>query len=52
MEQMSTVVMKQEHQERWERPPTYRAKCRSGFMTLPPTLLQEQPTVVLSLVTA
>jgi hypothetical protein len=24
-------------------------RCRSGFMTLPPVLLQEQPTVVLLL---
>jgi hypothetical protein len=30
-------------------PPTWRAKCRSGFMTLPPVPLQEQPAVVLLL---
>jgi hypothetical protein len=28
-------------------PPTWRAKYRSGFMTLPSVLLQEQPVVVL-----
>jgi hypothetical protein len=31
------------------RPPTWRAKCRSGFMTLPLVPLQEQPVVVLLL---
>jgi hypothetical protein len=30
-------------------PPTWQAKCRSGFVTLPPVLLQEQPAVVLLL---
>jgi hypothetical protein len=30
-------------------PPTWHAKCRSGFMTLPPVPLQEQPAVVLLL---
>jgi hypothetical protein len=30
-------------------PPSWRAKCRSSFMTLSPVLLQEQPTVVLLL---
>jgi hypothetical protein len=29
--------------------PTWRAKCQSGFTTLPPVLLQEQPVVVLLL---
>jgi hypothetical protein len=28
---------------------SWRAKCRSGFVTLPPAPLQEQPTVILSL---
>jgi hypothetical protein len=32
-----------------EMRPTWRAKCRSGFTTLPPVPLQEQPTVVLLL---
>jgi hypothetical protein len=27
--------------------PTWRPKCRSGFVTLPPEPLQEQPVVVL-----
>jgi hypothetical protein len=27
-------------------PPSWRAKCRSGFTTLPSALLQEQPAVV------
>jgi hypothetical protein len=27
-------------------PPSWRAKCRSGFTTLPPVPLQEQPAVV------
>jgi hypothetical protein len=27
--------------------PTWRTKCRSGFVTLPPEPLQEQPDVVL-----
>jgi hypothetical protein len=49
MEQMSTMVMKLEHQEQRESPPSWHAKCQSGFMTLPPALLQEQPAVVLSL---
>jgi hypothetical protein len=31
------------------RPPTWRVKCRSGFVTLPPVLLQEQSAVVLLL---
>jgi hypothetical protein len=31
------------------RTPTWRAKYRSGFTTLPPVLLQEQPGVVLLL---
>jgi hypothetical protein len=35
--------------ERSQAPPTWRAKCRSGFATLPPVLLQEQPAVVLLL---
>jgi hypothetical protein len=30
-------------------PPTWRAKCQSGFMALPLVPLQEQPTVVLLL---
>jgi hypothetical protein len=30
-------------------PPSWRAKCRSGFATLPPVLLQEQPAVFLLL---
>jgi hypothetical protein len=30
-------------------PPTWRAKCQSGFATLPPVLLQEQTDVVLLL---
>jgi hypothetical protein len=30
-------------------PPSWRAKCRSGFTTLPPVPLQEQPAVVLLL---
>jgi hypothetical protein len=30
-------------------PPTWRVKCRSGFVTLPPVLLQEQVAVVLLL---
>jgi hypothetical protein len=30
-------------------PPTWCAKCRSGFTTLPPVPLQEQPAVVLLL---
>jgi hypothetical protein len=30
-------------------PPTWRAKCRSSFTTLPPVLPQEQPAVVLLL---
>jgi hypothetical protein len=30
-------------------PPSWRAKCRSGFTTLPPVPLQEQPIVVLLL---
>jgi hypothetical protein len=30
-------------------PPSCHAKCRSGFVTLPPVLLQEQPAVVLLL---
>jgi hypothetical protein len=29
--------------------PTWCVKCRSGFTTLPPVLLQEQPVVVLLL---
>jgi hypothetical protein len=29
--------------------PSWRVKCQSGFMTLPPVLLQEQSTVVLLL---
>jgi hypothetical protein len=29
------------------RPPAWRAKCWSGFATLPPVLLPEQPIVVL-----
>jgi hypothetical protein len=32
-----------------KRPPSWRAKYRSGFMTLPPVPLQEQPAVVLLL---
>jgi hypothetical protein len=28
-------------------PPTWRAKCRSGFATLPPEPLRQQPAVVL-----
>jgi hypothetical protein len=28
-------------------PPSWRTKCRSGFTTLPPEPLQEQPDVVL-----
>jgi hypothetical protein len=38
-----------EDQEWWPSPPSWRAKCRSGFATLPPMLPQEQPTVVLLL---
>jgi hypothetical protein len=29
------------------KPPTWHAKYRSGFTTLPPTLLQVQPAMVL-----
>jgi hypothetical protein len=32
-----------------EIPPSWRAKCRSGFTTLPLVPLQEQPVVVLLL---
>jgi hypothetical protein len=32
-----------------EIPPSWRVKCRSGFTTLPPVPLQEQPVVVLLL---
>jgi hypothetical protein len=32
-----------------KRSPSWRAKCRSGFTTLPPVPLQEQPAVVLLL---
>jgi hypothetical protein len=52
MERMSTMVMKLKHQERRESPPSWRVECQSGFTTLPPVLLQEQPAVVLSLVGA
>jgi hypothetical protein len=31
------------------KPPSWRAKCRCGFMTLSAALLKEQPAVVLSL---
>jgi hypothetical protein len=30
-------------------PSSWRTKCRNGFMTLPPVLLQEQHTIVLLL---
>jgi hypothetical protein len=45
---------KAENQERWQEPkitvsPTWRVKCQSDFMTLPPVLLQELPAVVLLL---
>jgi hypothetical protein len=33
-------------------PPTWRAKCRSDFVTLSPVLLQEQPAVIFLLVGA
>jgi hypothetical protein len=49
MKRMSTMVMKLEHRERREISPSWHVKYRSGFTTLPPTLLQEQPAVVLSL---
>jgi hypothetical protein len=35
--------------EKHQAPPTWRAKCQSGFVTLPLVLLQEQPSVVLLL---
>jgi hypothetical protein len=44
-----TVVIEQEHQENWGKHPSWRAKCRSGFATLPPVLLQQQHAMVFSL---
>jgi hypothetical protein len=49
MKRMSTMVMKLEHQERQESPSTWRVKCQSCFTILLLALLQEQPTVFLSL---
>jgi hypothetical protein len=36
------MVMKSEKPKIVKWPPTWRAKCRSGFTTLPPVPLQEQ----------
>jgi hypothetical protein len=44
MDRISTIVVKSERRE--QKPPTCRAKCRNGFTTLPPALLQEQSVVV------
>jgi hypothetical protein len=41
MDQMSTIVMKPEHKE--QKPPSWRAKSPSGFMTLPAALLWSSP---------
>jgi hypothetical protein len=47
----STTVMKlkTKNDKKILSPPFWRAKCQSGFTTLPPALLQEQPAVVLYL---
>jgi hypothetical protein len=46
MECMSTMLAKVEHPER-QKNSSCRVKCQSGFTTLPPKLLQDQPVVVL-----
>jgi hypothetical protein len=48
---MSTMVMKLKTKnggknEKASPPPSWCAKCRSGFTTLPPVLLQEHLDVV------
>jgi hypothetical protein len=43
------MMMKPEKPRMAKCPPTWRAKCQSGFMTLPLVPLQEQPDVVLLL---
>jgi hypothetical protein len=48
VECISTMLVKLEHQER-QKPPTWCVKYRSGFTTLPPALLREEPVVVLLL---
>ncbi len=48
MDWMSTMAMKLEHQEQ-QKASSWRDKCRSGFTTLPPVLLQEQLVVLLLL---
>jgi hypothetical protein len=44
MDEISTIMVKPERRE--QKPPSWRAKCRSDFITLPPALLQEYPIVV------
>jgi hypothetical protein len=46
MEWMSTMVLKLEPQESTKNPPSWRAKCRSSFMTLPLKQLLEPHAVV------
>jgi hypothetical protein len=52
-EWMSTMAMKLKTKNGGKNQnsatPTWCTKCRSGFMTLPPVLLQEQPAVILLL---